>query len=134
MLSWTRAFQPPSTGATMTTTFALFTSYSTSTLFATSVALLLFYFIGIVISRLYLHPLSKFPGPRIAAVTRWYEFYHDVIQDGTYVKYYPVLHEKLGTYTSSPEPMAISKLPFTGPIVRTGPNHLHINDPEFYRE
>lgn len=98
MLSWTRESQPPPMGATITAMFDLFTSYSTPTVFATSGAFLLFYFIGIVLSRLYLHPLSKFPGPRIAALTRWYEFYHDVIQDGTYVKYYPVLHEKLGTY------------------------------------
>jgi len=46
--------------------------------------------------RIYLHPLSHFKGPKIAAVTRWYEFYHDVIRDGTYVKYYPELHKKYG--------------------------------------
>lgn len=52
--------------------------------------------IGFVLTRLYFHPLSKFPGPRIAALTRWYEFYHDVLRDGTYVKYYPELHQRLG--------------------------------------
>lgn len=52
--------------------------------------------LGVIVARLYFHPLSKFPGPRIAAVTRWYEFYHDVLRDGTYVKYYPELHKKLG--------------------------------------
>ena len=49
-----------------------------------------------VVSRLYFHPLSKFKGPKIAALTRWYEFYHDVICDGTYVKYYSELHKKHG--------------------------------------
>ena len=49
-----------------------------------------------VVARLYFHPLSKFKGPKIAALTRWYEFYHDVIRDGTYVKYYPELHQKYG--------------------------------------
>ena len=52
--------------------------------------------VGFIITRLYFHPLSKFPGPWIAALTRWYEFYHDVLRDGTYVKYYPELHKKLG--------------------------------------
>ena len=52
--------------------------------------------LGFIILRLYFHPLSKFPGPRIAALTRWYEFYHDVLRDGTYVKYYPELHKKFG--------------------------------------
>ena len=52
--------------------------------------------LGFIITRLYFHPLSKFPGPRIAALTRWYEFYHDVLRDGNYVKYYPELHKKLG--------------------------------------
>ena len=33
------------------------------------------------------HPLAKIPGPRLAALTTWYEFYWNVIQDGqfTYV-------------------------------------------------
>lgn len=60
-----------------------------------SVAVLV-WILGFIFTRLYLHPLSKFPGPRIAALTRWYEFYHDVVRDGTYVKYYPELHKKLG--------------------------------------
>ena len=54
------------------------------------------YVFGRIITLLYLHPLHRFPGPRIAAITRWYEFYHDVIRDGTYVKYYPTLHKKYG--------------------------------------
>ena len=61
-----------------------------------SVAVVGLWIIGFIVTRLYFHPLSKFPGPRIAALTRWYEFYHDVLRDGTYVKYYPELHKKLG--------------------------------------
>lgn len=46
--------------------------------------------------RLYLHPLSKFPGPKIAAVSRWYEFYYDVICGGAFVGQLPELHRKYG--------------------------------------
>lgn len=51
---------------------------------------------GLVFYRLFLHPLQKVPGPKVAAATGWYEFYHDVILDGHYIKEYPRLHEKYG--------------------------------------
>jgi len=55
-----------------------------------------FYFLVLVVYRLFFHPLRNIPGPRIAAATSWYEFYQDVILVGHYVKEYPVLHEKYG--------------------------------------
>lgn len=54
------------------------------------------YCVGLVIWRLFFHPLSKFPGPRLAAVTRWYEFYYDVVRGGISVKRYPALHKQYG--------------------------------------
>lgn len=36
------------------------------------------YRIGIYTYRLFLHPLSKYPGPRLAAASSVYEMYHDV--------------------------------------------------------
>ncbi|KAI1373545.1 cytochrome P450 [Hypoxylon crocopeplum] len=57
--------------------------------------------------RLFFHPLSHIPGPRLAAVTHAVEFYHDVIEK---------MHEKYG------------------PVVRINPREVHIKDPHFYDE
>lgn len=57
-----------------------------------------FYYIGLVIWRLFFHPLSKFPGPRLAAASRWYEFYHDVILGGVTPKRYSALHKRYGMH------------------------------------
>lgn len=59
------------------------------------------YAIGLVIYRLYLSPISKFPGPKIAAATFWYELYYDVIHKGQYFHKIEEMHEKYGTYHDS---------------------------------
>lgn len=50
--------------------------------------------------RLYFHPLSKFPGPRLAAVTHLYEFYHDVVRNGMFLWKIQEMHEKYGETAS----------------------------------
>lgn len=50
------------------------------------------------IYRLKLSPLAIFPGPKIAAVTGWYEFYHDVFLRGTYVFRIEEMHQRYGSY------------------------------------
>lgn len=56
-----------------------------------------------VVYRLYFSPLAKFPGPKLAAATLWYEFYYDVVQKGRYTWEIGKMHEKYGTilYQSS---------------------------------
>ncbi|KAK2608165.1 hypothetical protein N8I77_006793 [Diaporthe amygdali] len=77
-------------------------------------------FIGIysawlAIYRLYLSPSAKFPGPRLAALCYWYEFYYDVWpHEGQYTWKIRKLHEKYG------------------PFVRINPCEVHCNDPNFF--
>ena len=46
--------------------------------------------------RLFFSPLAKFPGPRIAATTSWYEFYHDYFRKGKYVFKIKEMHDQYG--------------------------------------
>ncbi|KAE8359938.1 cytochrome P450 [Aspergillus caelatus] len=64
--------------------------------------------------RLFLHPLRKFPGPKLAAISHLYEFYYDVIKGGTYVEKINRMHCAYG------------------PIIRINPRELHIKDPSYY--
>lgn len=70
-----------------------------------------------VIWRLYFHPLRHIPGPRLAAVTSWYEFYYDLFCGEAYVKKYAKFHQI-----------------YNSPVIRISPNHVHVNDPDTYRE
>lgn len=57
----------------------------------------LLYIAGLVVSRLYLSPLAKFPGPKLAALTKWYEFYYEVALRGQYQFLINDMHKKYGT-------------------------------------
>ncbi|POR38211.1 Cytochrome P450 CYP58R1, partial [Tolypocladium paradoxum] len=63
---------------------------------------------------MYWHPLSAFPGPKLAAIGNLYEFWLDVVRDGMYIFEIGRMHEKYG------------------PIVRINSRELHIKDPNYY--
>ena len=48
-----------------------------------------------------LHPLSKIPGPKLAAATYLPEFYYDVILVGRYTHAIKQMHEKYGKHISA---------------------------------
>lgn len=63
------------------------------------VCLILLVFISRRVYSVYFGPLAKFPGPKLAAATLWYEFYYDVILQGRYTFKIKELHEKYGMYS-----------------------------------
>ncbi|OTB08292.1 hypothetical protein M426DRAFT_52547 [Hypoxylon sp. CI-4A] len=78
--------------------------------------LLLLYSLGVSIYRLYFHPLRHIPGPKLAALTQWVETYYECFKPpgGQFMWEYQKWHKKYG------------------PIVRIGPNEVHIQDVTFY--
>lgn len=74
------------------------------------------YVIQLAVRRLYFSPISHIPGPKLAALTWWYEFYYDIVLGGQYTFKIIDLHKKYG------------------PIVRINPDEVHVGDPDFYPE
>ncbi|KAL8698773.1 MAG: hypothetical protein Q9201_006387 [Fulgogasparrea decipioides] len=71
----------------------------------------LFFYVGIlVVYRLFLSPLAKVPGPKLAALTHFYEIYFDLVQKARFPWKIEELHKSYG------------------PIVRIRPDEVHIND------
>lgn len=54
------------------------------------------YLITTAVYRLYFSPLAKFPGPKLAALTLWYEFYYDVVERGRYTWRIAEMHKQYG--------------------------------------
>ena len=79
----------------------MFTFHALNVLIAASV-LLLVYVLNISIWRLCLSPLAKFPGPKLAALTLWYECYFDVLKPGggMYIWKVEAMHKKYGNTLS----------------------------------
>ncbi|KAF5359444.1 hypothetical protein D9756_002939 [Leucocoprinus leucothites] len=69
---------------------------------------------ALAVYRLYFHPLSKFPGPPLAAVTDYYATYVDLWKNGQTVPQLEKLHK------------------IYGPVVRYRPNMVHFSDPQAY--
>jgi hypothetical protein len=66
---------------------------------------------------LHLSPIARFPGPKLAALTQWYEMYYDIVKGGIYVWKIGEHHEEYGTPLLSPR---TSRL-----LIRDRTNHPH---------
>jgi hypothetical protein len=76
----------------------MFERYALSTTIAGALICGVLYAICLVIYRLFLSPLSKFPGPKIAAATHYYEFYYNYWRQGQYIYRIEEMHKKYGMH------------------------------------
>ena len=60
------------------------------------------YLVALGTYRLYFDPIAKFPGPKLAALTLWYEFYYDVVKRGQYTFEIEKMHKRYGQSYSPP--------------------------------
>jgi hypothetical protein len=103
---------------------------------------LFLYALGLLVYRLYLHPLAKFPGPKLAAVTSFYEGYFEIVLKGQYSRQISKLHDEYGEYLVHSRTrfnylfgrFGEHELIETGPVVRVTPNEIHIRDSHFFDE
>ncbi|BCS21764.1 uncharacterized protein APUU_22196A [Aspergillus puulaauensis] len=72
------------------------------------------YTVTLVVYRLWLSPLSGFPGSPLAKTTFLYEFYYDWIKPGLYCKKIHEMHQKYG------------------PVIQVTPEELHVDDPAYF--
>ncbi|KAI5921294.1 cytochrome P450-like protein [Camillea tinctor] len=75
------------------------------------------YLITLAVQRLFLSPLAQIPGPKLAALTYYYQSYYELFPHrGQFLFRCEELHKKYG------------------PVIRIGPDEVHINDPWYWDE
>jgi hypothetical protein len=77
--------------------------------------------------RLFFHPLCRYPGPTLAALTDWYETYYSIVKGGGLLAEYEQLHKLHGKYLEVTK--GLSKQTSIGPVIRVGPNAVSENIP-----
>ena len=68
-----------------------------STLLLAALTSFIGYIFFLYIYRIYFSPLSHIPGPKLAAATRWHEFYYDAVKVGQFYREVEQMHRDYGT-------------------------------------
>lgn len=76
------------------------------------------YILSLVIYRLFFSPIAIFPGPKLAAVTSWYELYYDVVHKGKYLFEIEKMHDKYGVYYSFPHGQQFHRTRITADVAK----------------
>ena len=74
-----------------------FAASKTSTLLTGAFAAFTLFLLAKYVYRVTFHPLAKFPGPRLAALTNLYGASYDLHPDHSYCKQLPALHDRYGS-------------------------------------
>ncbi|KAJ4147575.1 hypothetical protein LMH87_002087 [Akanthomyces muscarius] len=82
----------------------------------TSLACWVVYAVCLGVYRLWYSPIAHLPGPKLAALTQYYEFYYDIILGGQYTFRIVEMHKQYG------------------PVVRISPWEVHVSDHDFHSE
>ena len=82
----------------------------------TSLACWVVYAVCLGVYRLWYSPIAHLPGPKLAALTQYYEFYYDIILGGQYTFRIVEMHKQYG------------------PVVRISPWEVHVSDHGFHSE
>lgn len=94
---------------------------------------LLGYGLWLVVYRLVFHPLARFPGPKLAAASYWYDLYYDWFagpEFGKSASNIEHLHDRYGMRRFLNNHVTL--LTKSGPIVRIAPDEIAIQDPDMY--
>ncbi|KAF1731349.1 Trichodiene oxygenase [Beauveria bassiana] len=82
----------------------------------TSLACWVVYAVCLGFYRLWYSPIAHLPGPKLAALTQYYEFYYDIVLGGQYTFRIVEMHKEYG------------------PVVRISPWEVHVSDHDFHSE
>jgi hypothetical protein len=74
-----------------------FSSKPSTAILTASLLICVSYLICLTSYRIYFSPLAHFPGPKLAALSKWYEFYYDVVLQGQFTFQIQRMHKKYGT-------------------------------------